>query len=669
MPDYNQIDWIAAINGQTPEQYMAAQASYGQPTPFQTWSAQQDSGAGVNQSIWDAQQSEAAYQQQLADRMAGYNQGLGTLWDQQGRIEGDQYARANMIAQQNAALNQRNWGAIDSAISGNNAAVGDYGNAVGAAGAWDMANFSNLQRAANAPMQMTASPYVGDAQSNAADVARQAQVFGQLQGAANGSLDQKSRAAQAYANAGDIRNQEMAARTLQDAGEGRLNVDLNLIPELEKMRTPDSIGGMTELLDAARGSKDVHVGQEDPAAYAAMVAARDKLWGLTDPTVTAQERLMFEIARQQQEGDEGAARAAAETAARRRGSFGAGTEIARGALGAQQTSRNRMLQDMAALAQAQQRSMEALNNHGNLSANMSAQANQIALQNASNQLGALQGYTGIHAQMANTLGQIGAANASANANRQLQAQSLAYQAYAELRAQGFSEEYARGQAADVMATANADRRLGAMNSSAALSTDMRNASDAMSRFNQGQRQQQSQFSDSFAANRQDAAYGRQVDVWNAGNTTGRNFMTDQGNLMNARVGNNNNNVALTQTGIGTQTGLNAQWLGQANHADATALGGIQTRAGILAQQQQNLGQVQAQPVLNNRQKVQDSIVLANRGQQQQALNNWTAEAYPRFGSTGGGGQSGPIIAQQPNYGTPYGAYGGSASYPFYGTPI
>jgi hypothetical protein len=634
-----QIAWIAAINGQTPQAYLDSQASFtpGQAaplTPYQSWYGQQTAPDSVPRSIWDAQQLDDQFVSDEQARLGQFNTGLGALWGQQSDIETGAYNRGNMIGQQNAAMNQQNWGAVNTANSGNSAALGAYGNAVGAAGAWDMQNFSNLQAAAAMPMQMHASPYVGDAMSNPGDVARQQQVYGQLQGAANGSLDVRSQAAQAYANAQDVANQNRAAATLEASGNGALDVDLNDIRELDKLRDPDSIGGMRELYGVYEGSLDVRPGELDPAAYQAAVDNRNKLWSLTDPSVTAQEKLMFELARQQQEQDEGATRAALQTDARRRGVSGVGTEIARSALGAQQTSRNRMLQDMQALAQAQTRSQQALASHGNLSAQMNSEANRLAMNNAGNRLGALEGYTNVHASSANTLGQLGAANATTNANRQLQAQGMAYQAYAELRAQGFSEEYARGQAADVVAMSNSDRRLGAMNSSATLATNMRNASDSMSMFNQSQRQQQSQFSDNYTANRQDAQFNRAATVFDGGNTVGRNFMTDQGNLFQGTVNTNQTNLGNTQTGINTNMGLNQQWLNTMDNADRTATGGIQTRAGILGQQNANISQSNQLPMVNGRQRVQDAITIRGIRQDDEAVAQ--QRALQGGGSSGGG---------------------------------
>jgi hypothetical protein len=582
----NQVEWIAAINGQTPQQYLASQqqiqANGGvvPPSAQQQWIDNGLSGAGVGPAQWQAQQDDIQNRNNLNANTDNTNAFLGNLSTQYDPIINQARDRANYLQGINGQMGSQLASQAATSNQMRTGALGSYGTAVGNVGAWDMSNFGNLQSAANAPMQMTASPYVGDAQSDPADLARENAAYNQLQGIANGSLNQTSRAANAYADAGDIQNQQISAANLRDAGYGSLDVDLSNVRELDKLRAPDTIGGMQDLLAASNGSKDVHVGQEDPGAYAASVDARDQLKALTDPKVTASERLIYEMSRQQQEQDERSNREALQTDAARRGVSGTGTNIARSALAAQQTSRNRMLQDMQAGAQAQQRAMTALQGYGTLSTNMSAQANQIAMQNQATQLNALGQYTGISANAASVLGQLGANNATQNANRQLQAQEAAYDAYATLRAQGFSEEYARGQAYDAMANANANRQLAGAQSSGQMAVDMRSQGDAMSRYNQGQRQQQSQFSDSYTANRQDAAYGRQVDVFNAGNTVGRNYMTDQGNLFNATTGVADSNFNTLNSSIGTQAGLNGQWLGAQQTTDAQALGAIGSRANI-----------------------------------------------------------------------------------------
>lgn len=626
MPSYDpQVEWFAALNGQTPQDYITTLGTgVRPPTPQQAFVNQglgDIAGQGVGGQIFGAQQTGDQWLGQLGVQTNAANQGLGLIYGDLGGIAAGSQQRAGDIAAANQGLSNTGWQSSWGANAADQQTLGQFGNAVGAAGAWDLQNYQNLANAANAPMQMTASPYVGDAQSNAADVARQTQVFGQLQGAANGSLNQTSQAAQAYANSGDIANQQRAAADLTAAGRGALDVDLSGIRELDSLRNPGSIAGMSDLLGVYKGSQDVKPGQLDPEAYAAQVDARNRLKGLSDPTVTAQERLMYELSKRQQEQDEASVRAAEATAAERRGMGGVGTSIARQGVAAQQTGQDRVLRDMAANAGAVNRSLQALQGYGTMSTAMAQQANDMGQNNANRRVGALGQYTGVAANAANVLGQIGANNATANMNRRAQAEQAAYAAYANLRAQGFSEAYARGQAADVMANANADRQLGAMGTSAQLASSMRNSGDAMSMFNQGQRQQQSQFADSFTAGRQDAQFGRANTLAVMGNNTSRNFMADQTGLANTGFGVNNAANQRVQDSIQTTKGLNQQWLDQSNQADSTGLQAANQRAGVINTQ---LGNNRTNAAANmgwSTQKVNDAITLRGIGLANSAPNS------------------------------------------------
>ena len=628
-----QLEWIAAINGQTPEDYLRTQQSIntiGRPplSPYESWYEDQTNGRGLPGAIFDSQQTTQNEINRMNEAIDYANGQQDNIFNSFGQNTQRGYDTAGWMAATNAPLINQ----LQGSIAENNAlqtqGLNDFRTAVGNRGAWDMANINTFAQAANAPMQMTASPYVGDARSNPEDIARQNQVFGQLQGAANGSLDQTSQAAHAYANAQDVANQRRAAQTLEAAGNGALDID------------PTTMPGMQEMYAMANGSKDVHVGQEDPAAYAAMVDARNQLSELTKPEVTAQEKLAYEIARQQQEQDERATRSALETDAARRGVSGVGTNIARNALAAQQTSRNRMLQDMDANSIAVQRAMSALNNYGNLSATMSAQANQIAMQNQSTQAGALTNYAGISSNVLTN-----------NMNRRLAAEQAAYDAYATLRAQGFSEEYARGVAADNMANANADRRLGAMNSSATLATNMRNAGDAMNMFNQSQRQQQSQFADTFHANREDAAYGRQRDLFGAKNTVGDNYMRDQGQLFDATTTTAGTNFGRTSSGVTQIAGLNGQTLGAQQFAIGNEGANLGRQSGVVQTRLGNTTQRAGLATAFGAQKVQDATVLRNVQQQdaatRDARNAVNGTYYP-----GGSYNGTEIVSNQPYYTNP-----------------
>lgn len=631
-----QIEWIAALNGMTAQQWLDSQAR----TQIAGQQSNPQSGA-IASALWDVGNADDAYVAGLGPRTSSYQGQLAGITSGLNGIASGAQGRAQQLQGINTGLGQQSWASAQTANRDDLAALGSYGTAIGNAGAWDLSNFQTLQQAAAAPMQMNATGYVGDAQSNAADVARQMQVFGQLQGAANGSLDVQSQAARAYANAQDVANQQAAAAMLQRSGAGALNVNLQNIRELDKLRDPTQIEGMGDLRNIYNGALDMRAGGLDPVAFKAAHEQLAKLQGLTDPSITAAERAMMEISRRQQEQDEGAVRAALDTQMQRRGSYSSGSAIARSSLSAQQTSQNRMLADMMAQKNAQERAMQALQGAGALSSNLTAQANDMAARNQATRAGAMNQYSGISGAAAQTLGQIGAQNATQNANRQLAAQQAAYQAYAELRAQGFSEEYARGKAADIVAQGNQQTRLGAMNTSAGLSTSMRNASDAMSMFNQGQRQQQQQFSDNYTANRQDAQFGRAVAVNNSANTVGRNYVSDQTGLFNANTGVNAANNARNQQSIQTQQGLNNDWMSAYNNADNTAIGVAGINRG-LASDSFAAGEAAARaPGVLGRQKVQDATTIRNLGVSDQANAAQLAAA---------GGGPVPGSAQDPEVG-------------------
>ena len=82
--------------------------------------------------------------------------------------------------------------------------------------------------------------------------------------------------------------------------------------------------------------------------------------------------------------------------------------------------------------------------------------------------------------------------------------------------QSFQQAYGRGQAADQASQFNTNTRLQGTIGQANEANQMRTANDALSTFNKSQRLQQQRFQDQYAADQQNAAWGRDVDVSNAG---------------------------------------------------------------------------------------------------------------------------------------------------------
>jgi len=606
----DQLLWFASLNNpQNPQGWIDQQAQQQQQDRAfnDYWSQMNDpTGQGVARAMFNGQQSNDAAIRQLQQNAAQSNASIDANQRQLIGLGTQAQGMATGIQQANAPLIGRNWASVDSANAADQATLDAYRQGINQQTAFDWANYNNLANAANAPMQMTMSPYVGGASSSSADVSRQLSAYNQLQGIANGSLDQVSQAAQARANAVDIANQKRAAGTLEAAGNGSLDID------------PDSIKGMKDMYGAWQGSQDVHVGQEDPDSYRNAVEARDKYKALSDPTVTAQERLMYELALQKQEQDERGVREALQADARQRGVSGYGAEIARSGIAAQQTSRNRMLADMAAGANAINRSQQAQAGWASTSLGLNDAANAIATNNAANRLTALANYTGI-----------GAGIEQNNMNRRLTAQQAAYGAYSDLRAQGFNEEYARGVAADNMANANANRRLEGSVSAANQSNAIRSANDQMAQFNAVQRQNYQMESDKFAANRQDAQFGRQVAVAQQGNVLSGNFGQNNTNLANAGFGVNQTGFNRTQSGINTQMGIQNQNLGAQQWATGVqsdaAHQGItnastkfnQSNVPISAQTQQN--------AINTQNAIQLHGIAQGKQESDRAWQQWNAQ--------------------------------------------
>lgn len=471
-------------------------------------------------------------------------------------VQNQNFATAGMgnaftLNQQNNTGIQQSWDSTRAANAADQQSLGQYTGALQAVGQWDQQNFGNLAGAYANTGILKAGGYGPDvvsqaqyAQADPAAIAQQNATMASLGGWASGAHDLTSQAAGAYANPQDVANQNMAAGKLQDI---------------------------------ANGSKDVHVGQEDPAAYA---SARDALQHFTDlsnPEVTAQEKFIYEQARLKQEQDDRSSRGAVMSNLRQRGMSGSGAEIGDMALASQRTSQNRLLSDLGAQSNAIGRAMTALQGQAGLSSQLNAQGNALA---------------------------------AGNADRQTQAQAMASQAYAQLRAQGFSEEYSRRAAADQVAEFNNTQQLQATGMQGDLASTMRtqsfnedfsrkSAADSMSQFNKEQSQISQRWQEQYAAGQQTDAWNRATDLNTAANTVGRNFATDQGSLFNAQTGvtgaTNNRNQQSVQTAGQLNANSTAGW----QNAFNTGIAANQAQSGTYAQQLAAMTQLGQTGMQNN----------------------------------------------------------------------
>jgi hypothetical protein len=474
--------------------------------------------SGLNVNALQTENTRALEDLKLQQE-AAFRQQNGLNVQNQNYIVGLQN-NAGWLAGQNNDLSNRAWENADTANRADQQALGSYTQALNNATQWDLANYNNLQGAyANTgilkaggygPNVVSQAQY---AQADPAAIAAQNQALAQLQGAANGSLNQTSQAAKAYANAGDVFNQRYAADQLQ------------------------SIAG---------GANDIHVGQADPEAYAAALDAMGKFKTLSNPEVTAQERFIYEQARLQQEQDDRSNRGAILSNLRQRGMSGSGSEIGDMALASQRTSQNRLLSDLGAQSNAISRAMTSLQGYGSMSSNLNAQGNQIAASNADRrtqaQAMASEAYATLRAQGFSeeySRGQAADIMANANANRQLGAMEASGNLASTQRQQSFNEDFSRKSAADQMA-----------------------------QFNKEQSQISQRWQEQYAAGQQTDAWNRSVDMSNAADRVGRNYATDQGNLFTGTTTVNNNTATRNTNAINSVGQLNANtvrgWEGVAN---------------------------------------------------------------------------------------------------------
>lgn len=358
-------------------------------------------------------------------------------------------------------------------------------------------------------------------------LAGQRQALGQLQGAANGSLDYTSQAASAFAD-----------------------------PKYLAMRDK----GLEDLYGVSQGGKDVHVGQEDPEAYRATMDALHQMGELTKPQLTDQERFLYEKARQAQEMDERGLSAARMSDLRRRGMAGGGAELTQNAIDSQRISQNRVLSDLGANAQAVARATGMLQSYGSLGNNMNAQANGLATDNANRQLSALGLYTSgaETAEQQSFQQQYARGTAADKASSDNQGTRLSGMVASGNQANQMQDDaFNRGHEADVMSRYNKTFEQDERNALWGRTTDLTNATL------NGSAQNSNNLSNTFKAQTQvtDNNYirdaqgiGARASTLNTGNALDNNTLDRRIGVGNVGIGVNNTGVAQN----GQLTGMQIQ---------------------------------------------------------------------------------------------------------------
>lgn len=448
--------------------------------------------------------------EQLAAQTRADNQAALTRSNQ---LIDEQDPRNAAYVQQTRQLAEELGGYRDTANQGSLNALGNYTSGLNQLNARNDATINQLtgtydQLRTPLTANLVSQAAIADPQALAA----QNEALGMLGGTANGALDYTSQAAGAYAD-----------------------------PRYVAMRDQ----GLADLYEVSQGSKDVHVGQEDPAAYAYAMDALQKASDGTNPAVSDAENFLYEQARQGWEMDQRGLDAAKMSNLRRRGMAGGGAELTQNALGSQQIAQQRVLSDLAASAQAVARAQGMLQLQGQLGTQLNSEANALA---------------------------------TGNANRQLQALGMYEQGSEVAQQSSFDQAYKRGMAADQASRDNQATRLSGQiaygNQANAMQDDAYNrgvAADQMAQYNKN-----------FEQAERDALWGRSTDL--------------AGAQLNASAQNSNN---LSNSFNATTSVLNNNYVRDAAYVNAKDLGNQRENQGNQQQLANRLGVQGAQIGVNN----------------------------------------------------------------------
>lgn len=511
--------------------------------------------------------SNAQVLNQLSQAEGGFFTGQNQILNDSTALAGQSQNWADQLTNLNAGLAGASWSSAQNANAQDQQTLGQYTSALNNLNGLSLGNYTTLANNLGSIPVLTAggfgAPVISQAATAQADPASIA--------AQNAALSQL----QGFANGSHALTSQAAQAYANPQDVANQEMAANALQGI------------------AGGSLNVVNGSADPQAYAAAHDALNQLSALTTPQETAAEKFILEQNRLAQEQQESASRAAIMTDMRRRGMSGSGMEIGANALAGAQTSENRLLGDLGAQAQAVDRAMTALGNYANLSSTLNSQGNQVA---------------------------------EFNSGLQAQAEQAASNAYATLRAQGFSEEYARGQAADAMAQFNTNVELQGSEASGQLASNMRqqsfnedfstkSAADQVAEFNKAQSLQQQRFQDSFAAQQNEDLTNRYVDIANQGNTTLGQLTTNTNNLANAQFGVTNAADQRNQSSIGTIGGLAANTTNAQQNAINTGLGVNGQRLNTAGQQLQTMMQLGGAQISNNNQQtgLNNQVLQAGMG--------------------------------------------------------
>ena len=421
-----------------------------QQSPTQQIQARAQQDAARSDAFWEQNQQAQAD----AARQAAFNS-----WIEQGALSARNDQRNQAIAgYQGIAGNVRN-----DATAANARSNDLYTQLVGQQNALnqqDQAGYDRYMQETN-PL-MTRLSARG---SNPADIARQMDAYNVASGISGGSLDYQ--AAQYASNPADIARQEQMYQALYGVGQGSLDYTA------EQWRSnPADVRAQQAALQRATGIADGSLDYEsqaaqafaDPRDLAEQREARDKYKSLSDPSVTAQERFLAEMARRKFETDDRSSRQAVSESLAARGLRSGGQQIAMQQSARQQIAQDRVLAELGMQANAVGRSMQALEGYGGMS---------TAMRNASFDEAYKRG--------------VGADNASAN-NQAVQFGGAQLEANQSNAIRGANDQVGmfNTNQSNVAQANNQNTRLSGYMGAANQSNAIRSANDYVGTFNTGQ---------------------------------------------------------------------------------------------------------------------------------------------------------------------------------------
>lgn len=488
-----QLEWIAAANGMTPEEYIQTQqgieAQRAQEDAYQVDANKRLAdyyGGGTNTGLADVTYNQKygvggplltenlkdeALRQARGESYADYNDvgaALGTsgqkaidtygteLEGVRGASAADAAARNTNVGNLGTAFNNQTEsnrqiiGNLSSSAAQSRAAdqatLGTLNTAFGNANAMDAATVGALQNRYDQYGILTPEAYHTNISSDPRLVGQQQDVYSGLMGYASGAND-------IYSDPGLVAQQQGVY---------------------------DAYGGF------ASGAYDLEsqaaTAAADPEALAAQKEALGEFRDRMDPKLTDAERFLYMQSRLQQEQSQRAARDANYRELERRGMGGSTMALSNLNASSAEAANTRALQDLGANAKAVDRAEQALVNYGNLSSTIRQQsfgedfsrksaADQMAINNNKQRLAGIQG----QGEMAN-----------------------------EMR-----------RADDDMRQFNSSQRLQGLQSAGSMANEMRSADDAIKMFNSEQTNIQARHRDDFNAQQQRDAWTRDVGMTDA----------------------------------------------------------------------------------------------------------------------------------------------------------